>query len=107
MSVKDINSDEFKKEVIKHKGVVLVDFYAKWCGPCQIMAPIIDNLSEEIKDVNFVKVDVDENGDLASEHSISSIPSFYIFKDGKVTSQLLGVKSKEDMIEEINKVKKD
>ena len=107
MSAKDINSDEFKKEVIEQKGIVFVDFYANWCGPCKIMSPMLDELSEEMKDVNFVKVDVDKNGSLASVYSISSIPSFHIFKDGKVVSQFVGVKSKEDTIEEINKVKKD
>ena len=107
MSVKDINKDQFQKEVIENKGIVLVDFYADWCGPCQIMTPLIDELSEEMKDVSFVKVNVDENGSLASEYSVSSIPSFYIFKDGKVVSQFLGVKSKEDITNEINKVNKD
>jgi thioredoxin 1 len=96
----------FEQEVVNYKGVVLVDFYAEWCGPCKAVAPIIDTLSEEQKDVKFVKVDVDANQDLAGQYSIFSIPTFLIFKNGKVESQFVGAHSKEGFVEEIEKAKK-
>ena len=104
MSTTHINNESFQKEVIDHKGVVLVDFYAEWCGPCKVVAPIIDELSESMKDVKFVKVNVDENQELAGKYSIFSIPTFLIFKDGEVKNQFLGAHSKESFEEEIGKV---
>ncbi|NTU70064.1 redoxin domain-containing protein, partial [bacterium] len=70
-----LDQDAFQKEVLDHKGYVLVDFYAEWCGPCKMTSPIIDQLTEEIKDVKFVKIDVDKSPDLASQFSIFSIPT--------------------------------
>ena len=105
MGVIDITKDTFKTEILATKGMVFVDFFATWCGPCKMTAPIIDQLADEYKDIKFVKVDVDQNGELASEYSIFSIPTFIIFKDGKVISQFSGGRGKEGFIEELNKVK--
>ncbi len=99
-----VTKDSFQKEVIKHKGVVFVDFYADWCGPCRMTAPIIEELSKELKKVKFVKVNVDQNQELASSYSIFSIPSFLIFNNGQIVSQFTGAMSKERLLEEINKV---
>jgi thioredoxin 1 len=103
MPVLKTTSENFKKDVLEHQGVVLVDFYADWCGPCRMMGPIIDELSEEIKEVKFVKVNVDENSELASSHQIFSIPTLIIFKNGQVVGQFVGVIGKENLKQELNK----
>jgi thioredoxin 1 len=105
MAALHINKDSFQKEVLDNSGLVLVDFYAEWCGPCKLTSPIIDELSGEITDMKFVKVDVDADPDLASEYSIFSIPTFLIFKGGKVVSQFVGAQGKEGFVSEINKAK--
>ena len=103
MTVAHIDKNNFEVEVLKNKGVVLVDFFATWCGPCKMTGPIIDQLAEEVKDVKFVKVDVDQNQELSSQYQIFSIPTFLIFKDGEVVSQFVGAQSKEGFLAEIKK----
>ena len=100
-----INTAEFKKEVLDHKGNVFVDFYADWCGPCKMTEPIIDELSTEMKDVKFVKIDVDKNADLAAQYSVFSIPTFIVFKNGQPANQFVGAMGKESFINEINRAK--
>jgi len=100
-----ISSDQFQTEVLNQKSLVFVDFYADWCGPCKMTGPIVEELAKEIKDVKFVKVNVDENPDLASQYNIFSIPTFLIFKDGKVVHQFVGGRSKEGILSEIEKAK--
>jgi len=95
----------FKKEVLDEKGFVFVDFYADWCGPCKITSPIIEELTKEIKDIKFIKVNVDENSELASTYQVFSIPTFMIFKDGKVVHQFVGAMGKDGFLQEINSVK--
>lgn len=104
MAVVQATKDTFQKEVVEQKGIVMVDFYADWCGPCKVAAPIIDELAEEMKDVKFVKVNVDENQELAGEYSVFSIPTFLVFQDGSVKNQFVGAHSKEGFEEEIKKV---
>lgn len=94
----------FKTDVLDKKGLILVDFFAEWCGPCKMTGPILETLSEEHKDILFYKVNVDENGDLASAYSVFSIPTFIIFKDGQIVSQFSGAMGKEGFEEEIKKV---
>jgi len=103
MAVTAVSKDSFKQDVVDYRGIILVDFFAEWCGPCKTTGPIIDKLSEEIKEVKFVKVNVDENPDLVSQYSIFSIPTFVIFKNGKIVSQFVGAQSKEGFLQEINK----
>ena len=100
------NKDNFQKDVMDDQGAVFVDFYAEWCGPCKMTGPIIDELSEEIKEMKFVKVDVDQNSDLAAQYSVFSIPTFLIFKGGQVVSQFSGAMGKEGFLQEINKIVK-
>lgn len=104
MAVLTTNKDNFQKDVINDKGVIIVDFYAEWCGPCKLTGPIIDELANEMKNVKFVKVNVDENPDLASQYSVFSIPTFFIFKEGQVVNQFVGAMGKEGFLQEINKV---
>jgi thioredoxin 1 len=101
--VTHLKKENFQKEVIEEKGLVFVDFYADWCGPCQMTAPIINELAEEVKEVKFVKVNVDENPDLASQYQIFSIPTFIIFKDGQPIHQFVGAMGKEGFLNEIKK----
>lgn len=103
MAVAHLDKNNFESEVIKSKGLVLVDFYATWCGPCKMTGPIIDQLSEEMKQVKFVKVDVDANQELASQFQIFSIPTCIIFKDGQAVNQFVGAMGKEGFLAEIKK----
>lgn len=86
--IKHINSvDEFRKEVAQ--GTVLVDFFATWCGPCQMLAPVIEELDKQVN-IKVLKIDVDEVSDLAREFRVMSIPTLMVFKDGKLTKKELG-----------------
>lgn len=104
MAVTLINQDTFKKEVLEDKGTVFIDFYATWCAPCKVTSPLIDELSEEFKNIKFLKVDVDKNPELAQQYSIFSIPTFMIFKEGQVAAQFVGAMGKEGFLNEIQKV---
>jgi thioredoxin 1 len=103
MAVIQVNKGQFKQEVLEHKGVVFVDYYANWCRPCKMTEPIIHGISEERKNIKFIKVNVDESPELASEYSVFSIPTFLIFKDGKIVHQFVGAMGKEGFISEIKK----
>lgn len=98
-----INKDSFNLEVLSHKGIVFVDFYAEWCGPCKMTGPILEEIAKETPNIKFVKVDVDSNSDLATQYSVFSIPTFIIFKDGQPINQFVGALSKETFLEEIKK----
>lgn len=106
MGINIINNENFESEVLNHKGsVVVVDFWANWCVPCKNLAPIIEEIAEEEKDIKVCKVDVDEAGETAMKYSIMSIPTVMIFKDGEVVERIVGAKGKEDYLEVINSVK--
>ncbi|NOU69911.1 thioredoxin [Paenibacillus sp. LMG 31458] len=96
MSVKQISDATFNNEI--EAGIVLVDFWAPWCGPCKIIAPILDELSAEIGDAaKIVKINVDDNPESASKYNVMSIPTLLVFKDGQLVDQLVGVQSKEKL----------
>ena len=104
--VQVITNSEFEEQVLKAKGVVLVDFFAAWCGPCQVIAPVLDELASSLEDdAKIFKVDVDESAELASKYGVMSIPAIKIFKEGVVVDELTGSQSKEALIEIINKNK--
>ena len=96
MSVININNN-FKDEVINSNIPVLVDFYANWCGPCQRLKPIIEELSEEIKSTKFVSIDVDYERDLAEYYNIMSIPCIIYFVNGEEKNRFIGLRSKEEI----------
>lgn len=97
MAALHVTKDNFKEEVLEAKVPVLVDFWAKWCGPCQMVLPIIDELADEIKDAKICKVDVDEQMELAKEYKVMSIPTLLVFKDGQKVKSAAGAKSKEEL----------
>lgn len=97
-----LSSENFEKEVLNSEQPVLVDFYADWCGPCKMMAPIVEELANDLQGKAKVgKINVDENQDLAMEYGIMSIPTLMIFKQGKEVKRLLGVRSKSELLEEL------
>ncbi len=87
--------DNFQTEVLDADKPVVVDFWASWCGPCQMMGPVIDALSTELTDVKVGKLNVDENPDTAQKYGIMSIPAFKVFKNGEVIGDIVGAMSKE------------
>ena len=93
MAVLEINADKFQSEVLDSESLVLVDFWAPWCGPCKMLGPVIEQLSGEYEGkVKFCKCNVDDNTDLAVSLGISSIPAVKIFKGGEVVAESLGFK---------------
>ncbi len=95
----------FDAEVINSDIPVLVDFWAPWCGPCQMMGPIIEQLAEQFENkIKIGKLNVDENPEIAKQHEIMSIPALIFFKGGKNVEQLIGVQSKETLEEKIKKL---
>ena len=95
--VKEIKENEFKNVI--STGKVLVDCYATWCGPCRMLSPIIDQLSDEIKEVSFYKLDVDDAPNVSEEFGIMSIPTLLLFKDGKLNETIVGLRSKDEIEE--------
>ena len=90
----EINANDFQAEVLEAKETVLVDFWAPWCGPCRMQAPVLEKFTEENPAVKVVKVNVDDNQELAMEHNISSIPTLLVFKNGEAVNFAVGLQSK-------------
>jgi len=100
-----VGEDDFQKDVLQSKLPIMVDFWAKWCGPCIAAAPVLEELSKEYAGkVSFAKVDVDENGSLAVKYGVAAIPTMLIFKDGQPVEQVTGYKSKKELKKTIDKV---
>ncbi len=90
-----------KEDLTKLEGVYLIDFYADWCGPCKMLGQVL----ETMEDVNIIKINVDEEEELAKRYKIMSIPNLLIIKDGEIKKQLIGFRSKEELLKEIDNVK--
>jgi thioredoxin 1 len=101
MAVLTITKDNFENEVLKSDIPILVDFWASWCGPCRMMSPIVDQIAEEVTDCKVGKINVDEEGELAQQFGIMSIPTLLVFRDGKVANQSVGVRDKAFVIDMI------
>ena len=95
----DISS--FENEVLNHLGIVLVDFWAEWCGPCKMQLPILEKISDEIPSIKICKINVDENTDLAVKFGIRSIPTMMVFKNGEKVEQFIGLKNKKELSEKL------
>lgn len=101
----DFTDQSFEKEVIKNDTPVVVDFWAPWCGPCKMVAPIIEELSQEYEGkVKFGKVNVDENSEIASSFGIMSIPTLMVFKNGQPLKAMIGAQGKEAIKKGIEEV---
>jgi len=99
-----ITDDDFQKEVLDNKGLVLVDFWAPWCGPCRMLGPVIEELSEEVKEkAKVCKMNVDENIEFPQKYGIMSIPSVLLFKDGELVETMIGLQPKDAYLVAIEK----
>lgn len=101
--IKHINEKEFNMEVLKEEGIVVVDFFATWCGPCKMLAPVLEDVQEEMNNVKIVKVDIDENPNVASEYKVKNIPTIKVFKNGEEITTNVGFLPKGALVEMINK----
>ena len=98
--IKNLSLDNFDNEISSSKIPVLVDFWAEWCGPCKMLGPILEEISEDLKDkLQVVKVNLDENQDLAMKYSIRSIPTLLLFKGGELVDTKVGLLPKSDLVE--------
>ena len=102
MAVIKLTKDKFENEVIKSDKPVLIDFSAVWCGPCRMVAPIVDKIAEENPLIKVCKVDVDEEPELAQAFGVSSIPMLVVVKNGKITASAVGARPKESIISLLN-----
>ena len=96
-NVKNITDSDFESEVLKSDNPVLIDFWAEWCGPCKVLGPVIDEVSSEISEVKFTKLNIDENPETAPKYGIRGIPTIMIFKNGELAATNVGVMSKSEL----------
>lgn len=101
-----LNSNTFEQEVVKADKPVLIDFWAPWCGPCKMLSPIVDQMSETDTDVKFCKVNVDEQPDLAARFGVSSIPTLLLYKNGEKVGQAVGFHTAQQLKELLDDLKK-
>jgi thioredoxin 1 len=103
MAIVNASDQTFNTET--NEGLVLADFWAPWCGPCKMIAPVLEELDQEVEEVKVVKLDVDENQETAGKFGVMSIPTLLVFKDGQVVDQVVGFQPKEALVELLNKHK--
>lgn len=103
MSVITITKKNFQKEVLQAKQPVLLDFWAEWCGPCQMLSPVVEEVARQVKDVKIGKINVDEEQELAMQFRVMSIPTLAYIKNGTVVEKSVGLKSKEGILDLMGK----
>lgn len=103
MEALHLTKENFEQEVLKTDKPVLVDFWAEWCGPCQMLLPVIEELADEVTDAKICKVNIDEQPELAEQYHIMTIPTLMVMKNGKVASTSVGVKPKAAILEMLKK----
>ncbi|ANX13132.1 thioredoxin [Fictibacillus halophilus] len=103
MAIVNASDQTFNTET--NEGLVLADFWAPWCGPCKMIAPVLEELDQELEEVKVVKLDVDENQETAGKYGVMSIPTLLVFKDGQVVDQVVGFQPKDALVELLNKHK--
>ncbi len=102
-SVKEVGSQEWEKDVLGSKGLMMVDFWAPWCGPCRSVAPIVEELSVEYAGkVQFAKLNTDDNQDIAVRYQVMGIPTLMFFKDGQIVDKVVGAQSKKNFKDKID-----
>ena len=94
MAIIKLTKDNFEQEVLKADKPVLVDFYADWCGPCQMMGPVVEEISNEVNDAKVCKINIDEQMSIAQKYGVMSIPTFIVFKNGDVADKKMGAMPK-------------
>ena len=105
MEILKITENNFEEKVLQNQKQTLVDFYADWCGPCQMMAQVIEKVANEASDnMQIGKVNVDENQELAIKYDVESIPTLILFENGEEKKRLLGVRDKQEILDEILKI---
>ena len=97
MAVISVTADNFEQEVLKTEEIVMVDFWAAWCGPCKMLSPIVDQIAEEHPENKVCKVNIDEEPSLAIDYKVMSIPTLLVFKNGEKVNMSIGVQSKSDI----------
>jgi len=104
-NMKALTTAEFKEAVLEQSNLSVVDFWATWCGPCQMLSPVVDEVSKEFDDVNFYKVNVDEEPELTMQFGIKSIPTLAFIKDGKTLDISIGLISKDELVDFVKRNK--
>ncbi|MDO5381354.1 MAG: thioredoxin [Eubacteriales bacterium] len=103
MEIIHVTKDTFEQEVLKSDKPVLVDFWATWCGPCQMLAPILQDVANEVEDVKICKINIDEEMELATKYRVMSIPTLLLFKNGEVADTSIGFIGKDQVLKFIGK----
>ena len=99
----NLNKESFKKVTSSKDKTLIIDFWAPWCGPCKALTPVLEELSSEMSDsVEVYKVNVDDNTELAQEHGVQSIPTLLVFKNGALSETIVGLKTKDELVEIVN-----
>ena len=99
----NLNKESFEKVITDKDKTLIIDFWAPWCGPCKALTPVLEEISTEMSDkVGVYKVNVDDNTDLAQEHGVQSIPTMLIFKNGSLSETIVGLKTKDELIDIVN-----
>jgi thioredoxin 1 len=99
----NLNKESFEKVTSSKEKTLIIDFWAPWCGPCKALTPVLEELSSEMSDsVEVYKVNVDDNTELAQEHGVQSIPTLLVFKNGALSETIVGLKTKDELVEIVN-----
>lgn len=99
MKTVHVNNDNYQKEVLQSEQTVLLDFWADWCGPCRMVAPILDEIAAERSDIKIVKINVEEAPELATQYRIGSIPTLIVMRQGTVVNRAIGARSKNQILD--------